>query len=144
MGSKPDGSLWRCGIKDPFSSTDDSYFGILGVRDKAVVTSGAYQRFFIDESTNKKYHHIIDPKTGAPSNSGLESVTIICAEGITADALSTACFIMGLEKSSELWKSGLLKFDMILMTSDKTVFITEDIASDFTSDYNTVVIKKDK
>ena len=141
MGEKTDGSLWRCGIKDPFSQSDDSYLGIISIKDKAVVSSGSYQRFFIDETTNKKYHHIIDPHTGYPSNSGLASATIVCSDGMTADALSTSCFIIGLEKSVDLWKNSSIDFDMILMTNDKTVYITEKIASAFKSDYNTEIIK---
>jgi len=123
LGRKPDGSLWKIGIQDPRSSTGD-YVCVIEIEDKAVVTSGDYQRFF--EKDGKRYHHIIDPKTGYPANSGLISTTIVSDLSIDADALSTATFVMGLEKGLELIES-LEGVDAVFITDDKKVYATENI-----------------
>ena len=69
LGSKPDGSAWKVGIQDP--NDTNGYLGGVSVRDKAIITSGGYERYFVDEATGVKYHHIIDPKTGYSANNGL-------------------------------------------------------------------------
>lgn len=74
LGSKPDGSAWKVGIQDP--NDTNGYLGGVSVRDKAIITSGGYERYFVDEATGVKYHHIIDPKTGYSANNGLISVTL--------------------------------------------------------------------
>ena len=141
-GAKPDGSLWRCGIKNPDEPESESYLGILSAKDVAVITSGAYERFFTDEKTGQIYHHIIDPKSGYPANSGLCSVTIVSASGIKADALSTAVFVLGFEKAEALWQAHSDTFDMILQTDEKTVYITESLADSFSSDFPIRIIRK--
>ena len=91
LGSKADGSAWRVGIIMP---EDQTNFCVLEVRDAAVVTSGNYERFFTADD-GAVYGHILDPRTGAPVENGLKSVTVIGAEGKKCDALSTALFVMG-------------------------------------------------
>ena len=135
LGKKGDGSLWRIGIKDP----EGGLLGTLETLDKAVITSGGYQRFF--EEDGKIYHHIIDPETGKPAESGLKSVTIITSDGALGDALSTAVFVMGKERGERLWKSRS-DFDMILMTDTGGVYITEGIKDSFQSDYKFSVISR--
>ena len=98
LGTKADGSDWRVAIQNPAS--ENSYLGILSTADKAVITSGGYERYF--EQDGQVYHHIIDPQTGYPSESDLTSVTIVCSDGTTADALSTVLFVMGLDGAKEL------------------------------------------
>ena len=137
---KTDGSLWRCGIKDPDDPESDSYLGVLSTSDTAVITSGAYERFFTDEKTGKTYHHIIDPKTGYPSDNGLRSVTVVSKHGITADALSTALYVMGQKKAKAFWREHRDEFDMILQTDDKTVYVTQPLADSFTSDFTVKMI----
>ena len=88
-------------IKDPFDK--EKIFEVMNVRNKAVVTSGVYERCF--EKDGKLYHHILDPKNGFPVNSEIVSVTVITEKGSKADILSTVCFIEGYEKSRELLKS---------------------------------------
>ena len=127
LGTKPDGSEWSVGIEDPFSPNE--ILGILGVSDKAVITSGGYQRYFTDDEGNV-YIHIIDPETGRPANSGLASVTVIGDSGLMCDALSTSLFVMGREKAADYWrKNG--GFDMILVTNSGTLVMTEGIYDKF-------------
>jgi len=85
LGAKPDGSKWKVAVQNPDS--DESYIGVLEIAGKAVITSGGYERYF--EKDGKTYHHIIDPATGYPADSGLKSVTIISYDGTLADGLST-------------------------------------------------------
>ena len=138
LGTKPDGSQWRVAIQSPES--DNEYIGILNTSDKAVITSGGYERYF--EDNGNTYHHIIDPETGYPSDSNLTSVTIICDDGTIADAFSTSLFIKGLEKAVEFYKSSDIDFDMILLDKDNNIYITENIQDTFNTSYNYNVIKK--
>ena len=143
-GSKPDGSLWRCGIQDPLNPEDkSSYIGIVSISGKAVITSGAYERYFTDEATGQTYHHILDPETGYPADSGLISVSVVSDDGTLADALSTACYVMGLDRSLEYWKSRSTDFDLILMTDDGSLYITGGLKDCFTSSLDFTVIGTD-
>ena len=125
-GKRPDGTKWRIAVQDPMNS--EGYVGILNVEDTSVITSGVYQRFF--EQNGKKYHHIIDTKTGKPTQHGLLSVTIVCDNGAMADALSTSVMVAGLQKGSELWRK-LDNFGMIVITDSNEMYISEDIEDIF-------------
>lgn len=127
LGSKPDGTPWKIGIQNP-RAENGKYIGILSVTDKAVVSSGDYERFF--EEGNKRYHHILDPRTGYPSDSGLISMTIVTDRSIDADALSTATFVLGLEKGMKLVES-LKGVEAVFITKDKKVYVTEGLKSNF-------------
>lgn len=138
---KADGEKWRVGIQDPLNPGDGaSYLGVVNVNDEAVVTSGPYERFFVDDIGNF-YHHIINPMTGCPSQSGLVSVTIVSPDGTLADALSTAVYVMGKEAAEVLWNEHKKEFDMILMTEDNKLYITEGLADCFEAKYECTVLK---
>ena len=101
IGKKGD-RPFRIGIQKPTSTTGE-FSGVLNLEDMSAVTSGAYQRFFVLDGVT--YHHILDPKTGYPAESDIASVTIICKSSTDADALSTSCFILGVDKAVELMDS---------------------------------------
>ncbi|MBD9055336.1 MAG: FAD:protein FMN transferase [Eubacterium ventriosum] len=139
LGAKPDGSKWKVAVQNPDS--DESYIGVLEIAGKAVITSGGYERYF--EKDGKTYHHIIDPATGYPADSGLKSVTIISSDGTLADGLSTSLFIMGIDKAEKYWRTNSDKFDAILLTNDNKQYVTEGIYSDYSTDYPVEKIKKE-
>ncbi len=128
-GKKTDGTDWRVGIRDP--KGEKEYLGILSISDKAVITSGGYERFF--EENGVRYHHILDPKTGKPAQSGLDSVTIVSEDGTLADGLSTALFVMGVDKAQQYWMEHSNDFDAILVTDDGTIYVTEGLEHKFES-----------
>ncbi len=127
LGLKPDGSLWNVAVQDPNNTA--SYVGVLSVGQIAVVTSGTYQRFFIQNG--KTYHHLINPDTGRPMNNTLKSVTILCEDGTLADCLSTAMFVLGQSKAINYWRvyGG---FDMILINNEDEVICTKGLIEKFT------------
>lgn len=90
---------WRVGVQNPTAARGES-IGTLSVTDKSVVTSAVNERFFIKDG--QLYHHIIDPRTGYPSKSGLLSVTVVATSSMVADALSTAAFVLGKDKALPL------------------------------------------
>ncbi len=126
IGNKTDGSQWRILIQDP--RDPELYAGKVSITDKSVISSGGYERYF--EENGVKYHHILDPKTGYPAHSGLLMSTIICSDGATGDALSTATFVMGEEKAIQLWRSSD-DFEMVLVTEDARVLATVGVADSF-------------
>ena len=128
-GSKADGSSWRVSVQDP--NDPAAYVGILSLADAFAVTSGAYERNFTENG--KFYHHIIDPATGYPAESGLASVTVVSQEsGTLCDALSTACYVLGEENALALWRE-MGSFELVLVTEDGRVLITEGLEGSFDS-----------
>ncbi len=125
LGAKPDGSDWRVSVADPLQP-DGTVCDLL-VGETAVVTSGSYQRSFSENG--KTYHHILDPATGASAESGLLSVTVVCADGAAADGLSTALFVLGAQRGAELWKSGEVPFDALWITENRELIVTAGLAS---------------
>lgn len=129
LGAKPDGSPWRVAIKSPFES--GGMIGVLEVTDKAVVTSGSYERYFVGED-GEKYGHILNPLDGYPVRNDLASVTIVGESGTRCDGLSTALFVMGRERAVEFWKRRP-EFEMILVTEDGKVYFTQGLRDCFES-----------
>jgi thiamine biosynthesis lipoprotein len=127
VGSKVDGTKWNIGIQNPLNERGE-YVGILSVTNKSVVTSGNYERYSIKDG--KMFHHIIDARTGYPSESGVISTTIISDYSIDGDGLSTGVYIMGLKKGIELIES-INGIDAIFITEDRKVYTTSGIKDKF-------------
>ena len=127
-GSKPDGKPWTLGLRDPLGATEYNIFGELQVADSTVATSGAYERYFVEDG--KIYHHILDSSTGFPAESDLLSVTIVSQNGALADYLSTALYIGG--SSAVLENMNDSRFDLIAVGKDNQVYISEGLKDAFT------------
>ncbi|HHT24147.1 MAG TPA: FAD:protein FMN transferase [Clostridiaceae bacterium] len=130
IGTKADNAGFTIGIQKPFEEghiagvhLDDFY--------QSVVTSGIYERFF--EKDGIFYHHILDPETGMPINNNLASVTIISEESTTGDALSTACFVLGINKGIELINS-LDNVHAIFLDQDGNLYFSENISEELKID----------
>jgi thiamine biosynthesis lipoprotein len=126
-GAKPDGSPWRIGIQHP--RQENKLIGAVAVIDQSVVTSGDYQRGFIDRQ-GKRHHHILDPASGYPAESGLISVSIVAEQAVEADALSTIVFVVGIEKGLEV----LRRFphtEAVLVDTELRVFVTRGLSGRF-------------
>mgnify|MGYP000970857584 CR=1 FL=1 len=126
LGTKPDGSDWRVGIKDP--RNESGLAAILSLRDAYAITSGGYERYF--EEDGKRYGHILDPRTGYPAETDLLSVTAISSDGLLADYLSTTLYLLG----SDTVKENLNRpeFSVIAVKEDGTVLISDDLREKFT------------
>ncbi|MEM1485959.1 FAD:protein FMN transferase [Oscillospiraceae bacterium PP1C4] len=127
LGNKPDGSPWCVGIRHP--RDENSLIGAVTVGGKSVVTSGDYERYFID-CDGKRRHHILDPTTGYPAESGLISVTIIADSAMTADALSTGVFVAGLEKGLLILEK-FPEVEAIIVDSNLRIYITRGMRDCF-------------
>lgn len=129
-GQRPDGAPWRVGVRDPQS---EGIAGVLSIEDSFAITSGGYQRYF--EQGGRRYHHIIDPSTGYPAESGLLSVTVVApveeGRGTLCDALSTALFVLGEERALDLWRQRQEEFQLILLTEDGRAVVTDGLAEAF-------------
>ena len=119
VGRKPDGSRFSVGITDPEATF--TYKGVIYTEGCTVVTSGTYERGF--DFGGVRYHHILDPQTGWPAQSDLVSATFVMDSSMTADALATACIVIGSDKSLELATSQGL--DAVFIKKDGTMLFTE-------------------
>lgn len=126
-GNKQDGTPWRVGVQNPYSSRGD-YIGIVEVSNQTVVTSGVYERHF--EEDGKRYHHILDPDTGYPVENNLVGISIIASSSIDADSLSTSAFALGLDKGIDLIER-LDNVDAVFVTEDSEVYITSGLEENF-------------
>lgn len=122
LGAKPDGTAWTVAIQNP---EGDGYLATVEITDQCVVTSGGYQRYF--EQDGETYWHILDPETGEPARSGMQSVTIVSDDDTLADALSTALFVMGPERAADFWRAHRMEFDAVWLTEDGTLAVTEGL-----------------
>ncbi|MCX8012779.1 MAG: FAD:protein FMN transferase, partial [Rectinema sp.] len=128
FGAKKDKSPWRIGIQDPESERGE-YLGIVTGPQMTVVTSGVYERFFIENGT--RYHHILSTRTGWPVDNGLLSVSIVSKRSIDADALSTSLFILGMEKGLALLKNFADTY-AIFIDKDHKVYLSPGAEKIFT------------
>lgn len=123
IGSKPSGEPWKIGLQEPDESRGEQ-LAIIPLQNETIDTSGVYERFFMYEGV--RYHHILDPKTGAPSQNGIKSVTIVGGTATDADVLSTAVLIMGLEEGLHYIEKDNDVEAMFLMDDNK-VYITSGL-----------------
>ncbi len=119
-GEKPKSETYKIGIRDPESA--DKVIGYMYLTSGFVSVSGDYERYF--EEDGVRYHHIIDKTTGYPADSGIRSVAVHTTNGASADALSTALFVMGVEGALELYNDGEIKFEAVFVTDDGRVITT--------------------
>lgn len=124
LGSKPDGSPWSIGVQDPLAPERGDIAAVIKAKDISVVTSGSYERYF--EEDGIRYHHIMDPFTGAPAENGVISSTIIAPSSMDADALSTALYVLGKDKGLRLIES-LPHAEAIIITDDLHVYTSSGI-----------------
>ena len=122
MDSKLDGSDYNIGIQKPFDETGEPITSVK-ISDKSVVTSGIYQRYF--KTDGKIYHHILDPNTGYPCENNLYSVTILTDSSLTADALSTTCFLLGYDRGMKLINQ-LDNVDAVFITNDNQIHYSKN------------------
>ena len=121
-GEKPDGTAWRVGIADPGDPSVN--MGILTLTGQWYIsTSGDYERYV--ESGGVRYHHILDPATGYPADSGLSSVTVLAENGLLSDGLSTACYVLGRERGMAL--AQLYGAEALFVEKDGRIYMTPGI-----------------
>lgn len=137
IGTKPNGNEWKIGIKAP---ERDGYLGTVEIVDSSIVTSGRYERCFRG-ADGKQYWHIMNPRTGKPAESGIVSVSVIGKESKLCDALSTALFVMGLEKATQYWRK-YGDFEFVLLTDRNELYITAGLENKFSlhEDYRTMQV----
>ena len=128
IGGKPSTGSFTVGVKNPLENVETDLAAVVEAADKSVVTSGTYERYF--ERTGVRYHHILDPYTGTPANTGVLSVTILSDTSLEGDALSTTCLLFGAEKGLALIES---------LEGVEAMFIMEDGTRLFSSGFETLL-----
>lgn len=131
MGGKADNSDFGVGVEDP-RNPGNGYLGVLSLKDGSVVTSGDYQRYFTD-AAGKKYHHILNPFTGYPADSGLIQVTVVTTTSVDADSLSTTLFLLGLDEGLKKVEA-LSDVEAIFITNENKIVVTSGIKEAFVFD----------
>ncbi len=116
---KSDG--WKIQIADPNNA--EKALGWIGLYDMAIVTSGDYEKYFTNN--NKRYAHIINPKTGYPTT-GIKSVSVICPDAELADALATSVFVLGIEKGMNLINQ-LNKIECLIIADDNNIHQSKNL-----------------
>ncbi|MBQ8161886.1 MAG: FAD:protein FMN transferase [Clostridia bacterium] len=126
VGEKPGSAPFRVGIRDP-QGGENSSIAVVSVKDISVVTSGIYERFFVKDGVS--YHHILDPESGISAFTDLAGATIICTSSMDADAMATACIVMGREKAlAYLQENGM---DGLLIDRDNEIYTTPGFEDTF-------------
>lgn len=127
IGSKTDGSDWKIGIQDPRIERGN-VMGSINLKNKTVVTSGNYERYF--EEDDKIYHHILDPDTGRPARNNLLGVSIVTENSMKADAISTSVFLMGLKDGREFVEN-MEGVEALFITEEEKVVLTSGLKGRF-------------
>jgi thiamine biosynthesis lipoprotein len=129
IGSRPDKSPWRIGVRNPRAENGDlEHMAVIESRGFSILSAGDYERYIVDvyKEQGVRYHHIFDPFTGFPANSGVIATTVVSRSAIEADALSTAMLIMGVEEGLSMIE-GIEGVEGLAISYDKEVFITEGL-----------------
>lgn len=142
LNRKPDGSGFRIGIRDPAGGRGgiDDIAVVLELENRAVVTSGGYERYF--EENGNIYIHILDPRTGYPAEGDLASVTVVSEDGMSADALSTALYIMGLEDALDYWRVYGENFELVLITGAGEIYATAGLEDCMETEGEVTVVER--
>ncbi len=127
VGKPPLKKDWKVGIRNPFSN-DGKIFGAVRVKNRSVVTSGGYERYY--EKEGFKYHHILDPRTGFPAETEWQSVTVISESSSFADALSTAIFVLNQEETVRLIEKNP-SVEVIMVSKSRKIGVTRNIEKNF-------------
>ncbi|MBN2284866.1 MAG: FAD:protein FMN transferase [Tissierellales bacterium] len=138
IGSKPDGSDFKVGIQNPDEPSGKA-MGVFTASNLSIVTSGDYERFFVQDGV--KYHHILNPFTGFPSDTDLKAVSIISDTSFDGDALSTSVLLLGLDRGLELINT-LDGIEAIFITKSNEIILTDGIGDSFELIDNNFVINK--
>lgn len=141
VGKNAKGKSWNIGIKHPRSDEDSDYLGIIAIEDQALSTSGDYERYFIQDGV--RYHHIFDPHTGYPAQSGVMSDSLVIDGsvdhcGMLSDMMTTIIFISGPQKGMELAEQ-IPGVECEITGTDNTIYMTQrfkDHFSDMNSDFH--------
>lgn len=127
IGKGLENGQWEVMLSDPFEKRD--HFAKLYLDgNRSVSTKGSFQNYFIEDG--ERYCDIFDPKSGKPVDNDLVSATVICKNGIDADAFATACFVLGSKDAAKLYQD-LDDIELILVLKDGEVRVTEGIADSF-------------
>lgn len=134
LGKRPDEAPWRIGVQNPLAPSGQP-IGILSVDGgTSVVTSGSNERFFIRDG--KRYHHLLDPRTGKPAQNSLLSVTVLSPCSADADAATTALFLLGPEKAEPILRK--IRAEAVFVANDLSVTVTRGLLNRFQPTYETV------
>lgn len=127
LGKKPDDSMWKVGIQDPFNPRGQ-IIGSIPIANQSIVTSGIYERYL--ESNNETYHHILNPEDGYPFANEIAGVTILSEHSIDGDALSTSVFSKGIQEGLS-FVNALDGIDAIFISRDSKIYLTAGIKDAF-------------
>lgn len=119
---------WSIGVKKPFAAADE-LVGSIDVVNKSVVTSGTYERYF--EQDGKRWHHILNPRSGYPLDNELDSVTIISTDSLDGDIWSTLIFGLGVEKGCALLRQRA-DIEAIFVTKKRDIILSSQRQFRFT------------
>ena len=139
-GEKPDQSPWKVAVTDP-RDIEGEYVGAVTIKGgEFLSTSGDYEKYFMEDG--KRYHHILNPEDGYPVWNGVTSVTVVCDNGLLADGLSTACFVLGIEDAQPLLEK--YHADAAFIDEDHNVYLTSGMKERFELMKNTYTVKNIK
>jgi thiamine biosynthesis lipoprotein len=127
VGTKPNSDYWSVGVRDPNGGQSD-IVGVLKLRDNSIVSSGVYERYFIEDGI--RYHHILNPFTGYPEQNHLAAISIVSEKSIDGDGLSTSLFVMGLQEAYA-YAETRDDIEVLFITDDNKIYYTDGLEEVF-------------